>query len=148
MLLAALLLCCVWGAVHPEEQWYLITGEELRSIEDFRKKSEAEKQTWLLQVQELRTRAGNLETESLSLNSQLAGQREANRKLTLSFNEYEAETLTRLSLKDGELADLRTANKAVSGQRNAAIIAAAAFGLAWIGPIIIKLLRFLKIIPL
>jgi hypothetical protein len=148
MLLAALLLCSVWGAAHPEEQWYLITGEELRSIEAYKTKSEQEKQAWLLQVQGLRTRAGNLEAESSSLNSQLSIQRELNRKLTKSFNEYEAETLIRLSLKDGELAELKVGNKAIAGQRNAAVIAAAALALAVVGYIAFKVCRFLKVIPL
>jgi lysozyme family protein len=144
---ACCLLLAVQAALPAGEQWYLIRESELRSIEDYRKNSEAEKQAWLLQVQRLRTRAGNLETESVSLNSQLAGQREQNRKLTLSFSEYEAAQLTRLSLKDGEIAELKLGNKAVAGQRNIAVIAASALGLAWVLYTAFKICRFLKIIP-
>jgi hypothetical protein len=50
-------------------------------------------------------------------------------------------------LKDGELAELKVNNKSVAGQRNAAIIVAAAFGLAWVGFIGFKVCRLLKIIP-
>jgi 23S rRNA pseudoU1915 N3-methylase RlmH len=82
------------------EQWYLIQEPELRSIEEYRKKSEQEKQTWLLQVSELKA-------DSKSLNDQLQNQRELNQKLTQSFNEYEQEQLTRLSLKNGEIAALK-----------------------------------------
>jgi chromosome segregation ATPase len=130
-----------------EGPWYLIREPELRGIEEYRQTSEREKQGWLLQVQSLKARLGSLETESASLNSQLASQRELNRKLTQSFNEYEAEKLTQLSLRDGEIAELRVKNKAAAGQRNAAVIAAAALALAWLGYIAFKVCRFLKIIP-
>jgi hypothetical protein len=96
----------VWGAAHPEE-WYLITEPELQNLEKTWKTSEAEKQSWLLQVQTLNKRAANLESESASLNSQLRNQREMNQKLTLSFNEYEAARLTLLSSKNGEIAGLK-----------------------------------------
>jgi uncharacterized coiled-coil DUF342 family protein len=136
------------------EQWYLITEPELRSIEEYRRNSEAERRNWLLQVSELRTRAEKLNGRAESLRAELSGlngqlriQRELNRNLTLSFNGYEAETLTRLSLKDGEITELRERNKAVAGQRNAAVIAAAALALAWAACIAFKVLRFLKIIP-
>jgi hypothetical protein len=130
-----------------EGPWYLIREPELQAIETYRKNSEAEKQAWLLQVQSLKARLGSLETESASLNSQLANQRELNQKLTQSFNEYESERLVQLSLRDGEIAELRVRNKAAAGQRNAAVIAAAALALAWAGYIAFKVCRFLKIIP-
>ena len=41
------------------------------------------------------------------MNSQLQNQRELNRKLTLSFNEYEAGQLALLSSKNGEIAGLK-----------------------------------------
>lgn len=98
--LSALLLCCIWGALQAEEQWYLIPEPELRCIEEYRQTSEREKRNWLSQVQALKA-------ASNSLNSQLARQRDLNRELTQSFNEYEQEQLTRLSLKNGEIAALR-----------------------------------------
>jgi hypothetical protein len=67
--------------------------------------------------------------------------------LTRSFNEYESERLAQLSLRDGEIAELRVRNKAAAGQRNAAVIAAAALALAWLGFIAFKVCRFLKVIP-
>jgi hypothetical protein len=45
-------------------------------------------------------------------------EREANRKLTLSFSAYEADTYRLMSLKDTQIADLRTENKKFAGQRN------------------------------
>jgi uncharacterized protein YihD (DUF1040 family) len=101
------LLCSASDAVHPEEQWYLIQESELRSIEEYRRISEAERLNWLSQVQSLSRRAGILETELVSLNSQLLNQRELNRELSLSFNKYEAGRLTQLSLKDGEITKLK-----------------------------------------
>jgi hypothetical protein len=96
---------------HPEELWYLITEPELRSIEDYKRDSEAEKRNWLLQVQRLRARAGNLEAESVNLNDQLQNQRELNQKLTQSFNEYEQEQFRLMSLKDTRIVRLETENK-------------------------------------
>jgi hypothetical protein len=125
MLVAFLLLVSVLGTLRAEEPgpWYLISETELRSIEHYRKTSEAEKQTWLSQAKELKTIAGNSETrsarlevesgnlrrESETLNSQLADQREQTRMLQRSFNEYEAGQLTLISLKNGEIADLKQA---------------------------------------
>jgi len=91
-------------ALQAEEPgpWYLISEAELRSIEQYREKSESEKQNWLLQAQRLKQ-------DSASLNSQLAQARERNRKLEQSFNESEAGRLMQLSLKNGEIAELKQA---------------------------------------
>jgi hypothetical protein len=43
------------------------------------------------------------------LNGQLSDQRELNRGLQRSYNEYEAGQLTLISLKNGEIADLKQA---------------------------------------
>ena len=109
VLLAGLLFASVAGALRAEEResWYLILESELGSIERYRKASEAEKQTWLLQAGELKAQADSLRLESESLNARLAGQRELNRTLTESFNRYEQKRLTLLSLKNGEIANLK-----------------------------------------
>jgi hypothetical protein len=121
---------CVIAAVEAEP-WYLIRESELQSIEAYKTNSEAEKQTWLSQVQKLSRRAGNLEAESVSLNSHLQHQRELNRQLTLSFNEYESAQLALLSSKNGEIAkrdreiaELKLDKKTSKGQRNIAILVA------------------------
>jgi TolA-binding protein len=108
-LLLALLFASVVGVLRAEEAgpWYLIPEGELLSIERYKTKSEAEKQTRLLQVQELKTRAAGLRRESETLNGQLRNRRERTRMLRQSFNEYEAETLTAISMKNGEIADLK-----------------------------------------
>jgi TolA-binding protein len=108
-LLFGLLFAFAAGALRAEEpgRWHLISEPELGSIEDYRNRSEAEKRDWLLQVQRLKAQANSLREESESLNSQLSEQRELNRGLQKSFNEYEAGQLTRISLKNGEIAGLK-----------------------------------------
>jgi chromosome segregation ATPase len=133
-----LALCCAPGV--RAEPWYLISETELRSIEDYQAKSEQERQSWLVQVRELRTRAESLEAHSANLNWQLTGAREAQRKLEQSFNASEAGWLTRLSLKNGEIAEL---NQRLAKHRgkNAIIIA---LGAAWIIAIAFKAYRFFR----
>ena len=92
------------------EDWYLITETELQGIEQYKAKSEAERQSWLLQVQNLRGKAENseaksarLEMESESLNTQLSQAKEQNRRLEKSFGEYEAALLALISSMNGEI---------------------------------------------
>jgi len=155
---------CLWllafplVAEQPEERWYLISETELRSIEEYRTQSEREKADWLLQAQGLKLRAENsearsarLEMDSGLLNSQLSQAREQNRKLEISFAELDAERLTQLSLKDGEIADLKqevaaerlakTKYKGSSATRMAIIIALAGSIAAYL---IIKLVLWIK----
>jgi hypothetical protein len=107
ILFVGLLLSLAAGVLQAEEQWYLISETELLSIERYKEKSEQEKQTWLLQAQLLNREAGLLHQESMSLNNQLSQAREQNMRLEKSFNEYEADQLQRLSLKNGEIASLK-----------------------------------------
>jgi len=162
--LVCCLLCAVPAVLPAEETgpWYLISETELRSIEEYRKISEAEKLNWLSQVRELKTKAENsesrsekLEQESASLNSQLSGHRETNRALTESFNRYEQENLTLLSTKNGEIADLRedlsvetVKAEKYKGQRNTVVIIAIALGMAVLGYIAYRVCKFLRIIPI
>jgi hypothetical protein len=132
------LLCSTWAAAQAGEQWYLITESELRSIEEYKRASEAEKQTWLLQVQALNTRAGNLEADSIALNSQLQTQRELNQKLTLSFNEYEQDQFLLMSRKDTQIVRLEEANKGKGKVILRLIIAVVALGLGIVIPVAIK----------
>jgi hypothetical protein len=88
---------------------HLISEAELRSIEEYLAISEREKQSWLLRVSELRIRSEKSEADSKLLNSQLSTARERNRMLQRSFNEYETESLTAISTKNGEIADLKQA---------------------------------------
>jgi predicted RNase H-like nuclease (RuvC/YqgF family) len=99
ILLIVFLCCSLLGVVHPEEQWYLILEGELQSIERYKSTREAERQTWLSQVNALKV-------ESVNLNRQLSEQREVNKQLTRSFNEYEIGQLTLLSSKNGQIAGL------------------------------------------
>ena len=156
VLLAGLLLASVAGALRGEEpdKWYLILESELGSIERYRKTSEAEKRTWLLQVQGLKAQADSLRQESESLNARLAGQRELNRTLTESFNRYEQEGLHILSLKNGEIADLKQgiADRALEAEkykglaRTRLVIMVTLAG-AWIVLLGIQIFRFLKFLP-
>jgi hypothetical protein len=154
-LLLALLLASVAGVLHGEDpdQWYLIPEAELRSIEEYRTKSETEKQTWLLQVQELKVQADSLRADSESLNSQLAQARELNRMLQKSFNGYEAESLMTISMKNGEIAGLKeekaeTALKAekYKGTSRSRLFIIIALAGTWIVFIAFKVCRFFRII--
>jgi uncharacterized membrane protein len=134
MFLVFLLLCSVWGALHAEEQWYLISESELRIIEGLKKSSEAEKLSWLSQ-------ARRLSEQAASLNSQLRSQREANQELTRLFSEYESGQSLLMSRKDTQIAALEAENK-----RRGAVIAklAAVLGMAVLGAacfVAAKLLR-------
>jgi predicted RNase H-like nuclease (RuvC/YqgF family) len=159
-LLLALLFVSVAGALRAGEPepaaympMYLISEAELRSIEEYRNESEAEKQIWLSQVQALKTQALNLQQESKALNSQLAAQQEQNRELQRSFNEYEAGQLILISSKNGEIADLKQviaetaleaeARKGIARSRLILIIALAG---AWVVFIAFKACRFFKIV--
>ncbi|MDR1253249.1 MAG: hypothetical protein LBK62_13985 [Treponema sp.] len=135
-----------------EPEWYLISEAELRSIGEYQARSEREKQGWLLQVSELRMRAGKSEADSKLLNSQLSTARERNRTLEQSFNKSEAEHLTAISIKNGEIAELKqtiadrgleaAAYKGSAGNRLIIIIALAG---AWALFIAFKICRFFKV---
>jgi hypothetical protein len=140
LLLSALLFLSVWGAAHPQG-WFLITEAELQSIEAYKKRSEQEKRNWLSQAQ-------GLKAESESLNRQLADQRERNRRLTLSFNEYEAVQSRIISQKNTQIIKLETENKGKGKTIARLITAVAVLGLTWLAYIIFKVCRFFKIIPL
>jgi hypothetical protein len=92
----ACVLVCLSAALQAD-QWYLITESELLSIEVYKTKSAASKRSWLSLVQTLRA-------DSANLNAQLQIQRELNRRLTQSFNEYEAAQSELVSLKNGKIA--------------------------------------------
>jgi hypothetical protein len=152
ILLVFLLFCCLAAALRAQEPgpWYLISEAELRNIELYKEKSEAERQGWLSQVQELRkkaesseARAARLAMESGNLNAQLAQARERNRRLEQSFDEYEQGNLTLISSKNGEIADLKQAAmeerlgkekyKGMAGTRLAIIIALAGCWVLFLG---------------
>ena len=130
--LLVLLLFCARGVLHgqEEEQWHLITEPELRSVEAYRRSSEAEKQAWLSQARTLRARAGNLAAESASLNDQLRSQRELNRKLTQSFDEYEREQSLLQSRKDTRIAALEAENEGMGRMIGRLVLAVVGMGLA------------------
>jgi hypothetical protein len=146
-LLFALLLSCVAGALRGEEReaWYLISETELRSIETYLTKSEAGKRAWLLRVQELKARADSLRADSESLNGQLARAGELNRMLQKLFNEYEAESLTTISMKNGEIAGLKQEVTACRGIARGRLIIIIALGAAWIVFIAFKIRRFFRV---
>jgi hypothetical protein len=155
ILVVLLFLFCLVGALRAEEpdRWYLISETELRSIEEYLAKSEREKQSWLSQASKLRNRAGSLEADSANLNRQLAQAREAQRRLEQSFNESEAGWLARLSLKNGETADLKQSlaeqtlkTEKYKGAARSRLVAVIALGAAWVIFIACKACRFFRII--
>jgi hypothetical protein len=156
LLFLGLLLVSVLGALRGEEPgpWYLISEAELRSIEAYRETSEAERQSWLLQVRELRTRAGNsedtsakLEADSERLNRQLTQAREDQRRLEQSCSGLEAAWSARLSSLNGELAAKALEaqrHRRAAGKRLIAVIALAGSWLVFLG---LKAARFFRLIP-
>jgi hypothetical protein len=154
-LLSFLFLASAAAAPQAEETpdtWYLISEAELRSIERYKEKSEAEKRNWLSRVKELRVQADSLQRESAALNGQLRNQRERNRILEQSYNESETGWLTLVSLKNGEIAglkreaadkDLEAAAYKSTGRTRLFIITA--LGAAWAVYIAFKACRFFKL---
>jgi len=145
-LLLLFLPACFLIAQQPVERWYLISETELSSIEQYKEKSEAEKRSWLLQVQRSKQ-------DSANLNAQLSQARELQRKSEQSYNESETEWLTRLSLKNGEIAGLNRelAEQTLETERYKGIawnrlIIIIALGAAWIIFIAFKALRFFRIV--
>jgi hypothetical protein len=154
--LVGLLLSSAVGVLHGQEQesWYLISETELLSIEDYKKSIEQERQTWLLQVSGLRTRAEKSETDSKNLNSQLSNQRQITRSLTESFNKYEQDQLTLISLKNGEIVgkdqeigELKTEVAREKGQKRLYLAILISVGVLVLGYAAIQICRFLRIIP-
>jgi predicted RNase H-like nuclease (RuvC/YqgF family) len=154
-LLLAFLLASAAGVLRAGEsdmQVYLISETELLSIEEYKTKSEAEKRAWLLQVQELKIQAAGLQRESETLNSQLRNQRDQTRMLQKSFNEYETENLMTISMKNGEIADLKqaAAGKALeaaayTGIARSRLIIIIALAGSWIVFIAFKACRFFRL---
>jgi len=148
-----LLLFCLGVALRAEEQWYLISETELRSIEQYLEKSELEKLNWQSRAEKLRIRAESLETDSASLNRQLEQARETQRRLEQSFNEYEADRLTLVSSKNGEIAGLKEeiaaeklAREKYKGQALSRLIIIIAVAVIIVLYIAFKVCRFLRLI--
>jgi hypothetical protein len=164
ILLVGLLLSCVVGVLQAEEpdRWYLISEQELRSIEGYKANSEREKTNWLLQVNDLKTRAERLNeraanslAELENSNRLLSTAREQNRTLQQSYEKSEAEKLTLISLKNGEIADLKqeVADKTLEaetykGKAALRLLIIISLGLAIAAYIAFKVLRFIRIIPI
>jgi predicted nucleic acid-binding Zn-ribbon protein len=91
----------------------------------------------------LRDEVGILREDAGRLNNQLAEQREISSALSVEHDKREAAA----AAVRGELADTREKLVKVSGQRSLAVVIAAALALAIIGYIVIRVLRFLRIIP-
>jgi hypothetical protein len=134
-----------------QEAWYLISEGELRSIEAYRERSEAERQSWLLQASELRGLAGRLRTESESLNVQLRVAREAQRRSEQLYERSEEEKLMLLSSKRGEieglkagLAEEKVRTARYRGQALAELILVVVLAGAWAVLLGYKVYRFFR----
>jgi hypothetical protein len=141
MLFAVLPFCSARDALQAQDQWFLIKESELRSIEAYREKSEREKQTWLLQVQNLRRRAESLQGESQNLNTQLQNQRGLNRRLTQSFSEYEADQSRLLSQRDTRIILLEAESKKKGQIIRRLVVTVVLMGLGILVPLVIKIAR-------
>jgi DNA repair exonuclease SbcCD ATPase subunit len=169
LLCLLLFLFFVSAAAAPQEEEaapavympvYLISERELLTIETYLTESDRERQTWLSQVQELRTRAGNSETKSENLerdlrdlNLTLSDQRKLNLSLPQSYNKSEAEHLTAISIKNGKIADLEQTMaeqvlkaETYKGTARSRLIIIIGLAGSWIVFIGFKVCRFLRII--
>ncbi|MDR2815760.1 MAG: hypothetical protein LBB62_03555 [Proteiniphilum sp.] len=146
---------CSWSVPAQDAgPWFLISESELQIIEAYKKQLEAERQNWLSQVNELKTqatrlneRAANSRLQSENLNQLLQQEREANQKLTLSFNEYEIAASQTISQKDTCIGILESKNEKLVYQRNtllAIVITAVSVALLFVA---FKVLRFFKVLP-
>jgi hypothetical protein len=155
ILFAFLFLSCLVGVLRAEEpeQWFLISGTELRSIWQYKETSEREKQSWQLQARLLNTEANILHQDSMNSNVQLAQAREQNRILTQLFYEYAQDQLIQVSLKNGEIAELKqtVADETLETEKYRGIawnrlIIIIVLGAAWVVFIAFKVCRFFRII--
>jgi hypothetical protein len=108
---------------------------------------EAERLSWLTQIQTGRTKAEIQQADIESLNGQLAAERETVREKDQKFGEYEAAMTGQLSERDTENAELREEVKAIKGQRNtllAIVVTAVSIALLFVA---FKVLRLFKVLP-
>jgi hypothetical protein len=108
---------------------------------------EADRLNWLSQVQGLRARAEEHQAETERLNRQLAEERETTRRQVEIFEQRESAWQTAVSDRDTENTALKIDNAKISGQRNMTFVIAIALALVIVGYIVIRVLRFLRIIP-
>jgi hypothetical protein len=161
-LLLALLFISAAGVLRAEDPgpWYLISETELQSIERYRNGREVERQAWLSQASALNQKLRHSEAESAAheltascLNNQLAAQREVDKNLIASFNKYEAEHSTLISLKNGEIADLKqdAADRSLEAEKykgtsKARLFVIIALAGTWLVYIAFKVCRFFRLI--
>ena len=108
---------------------------------------ETDRLAWLSQAQALRERAEGHQADAERLNRQLAGERETTRRQGELFDRQEEAWQRALSEREAENTALRVENKKITGQRNMTLVIAVSLALAIIGFIVIRILRFLRIIP-
>jgi hypothetical protein len=108
---------------------------------------ETDRLAWLSQAQALRERAEGHQAETEKLNRQLADERETTRRQGELFDRQEEAWQRALSEREAENTALRVENKKITGQRNMTLVIAVSLALAIIGFIVIRILRFFRIIP-
>ena len=108
---------------------------------------ETDRLAWLSQAQALRERAEDHQADAERLNRQLAEEREMTRHQGELFDKQEEAWQRALSEREAENTALRVENKKITGQRNMTLVIAVSLALAIIGFIVIRILRFLRIIP-
>jgi hypothetical protein len=140
---------CFAAASLPAEDWYLISEMELRNIEQYKESNEREKANWLLQVNGLKTQAERLNERAANslaaletLNQQLVAAREQNKTLQQSYEQSEAENLTHISLKNGEIAELKQEMTIYKRQAALRLVISISLGATIIGYIAFRVLRF------
>jgi hypothetical protein len=87
------------------------------------------------------------QAEAEKLNRQLAEERETVRRQVELFDEREEAWQMAISERDTENAALKIDNTKLTGQRNMTFVIAIALALVIVGYIVVRVLRFLRIIP-
>lgn len=107
--LLLLLLPRVYCQDATQQKIYIITENEISSIEKFKATYETEKQNWLLQVKNLNTQVTTLREQSKALQAQVANlnslletQRATNKELEMCYNELEQEKFQEISQLNSE----------------------------------------------
>ena len=135
-----LLVLLLFGYYAVAEQQYLITEQQIQSIEVLLEKLEKSNQNWQLQVQESKSEVSILKEDSITLNYQLLTERISYKNLNELYNKLESSRLNELTIIGNELANEKINNEKLKNQRNIFIFLFIILVVGLVSTIVIKLL--------
>jgi hypothetical protein len=122
-------------------------ADGLAAVETALSLPDYDREDLLNQVRDLRVVAEKHQADTETLNRQLAAGREATRRQGDLFDQHEEAWQKAVSERESENAALKIDNAKITGQRNLLRVISIALALVIIGYVIIRVLRFLRIIP-